>query len=146
MSLELTLQFSDKEIHILFVLFKMNIVSVSIKSFIMMIRKKFKQQEEIKIFFVNIINIKKTLRVKLKTDLWLKLLAHYFKFLNVFDQAEVSKLSFIQSSNKNHKIKLVLNEKNQTLNSFWNSLYSMSHDELLILKKTLINLLNKRFI
>ena len=91
-------------------------------------------------------NIEKTLRVKSKINSWLKLLAHYFKFLNVFDQAEVSKLSFIQSSDKNYKIELVLNEKDQTLNSSWDSLYNMSHDELLILRKTLTDLLNKRFI
>ena len=91
-------------------------------------------------------NIKKTLRVKSKTNSWLKLSAHYFKFLNVFDQTEVSKLSLVQSSDKNHKIELILNKKDQTLNSSWNSLYSISHDELLILRKTFTDLLNKRFI
>ena len=76
----------------------------------------------------------------------MKLLTHYFEFLNVFDQTKVSKLSSVWDSNKNHKIELILNEKNQTLNSFWDSLYSMSHDELLILRKILTDLLNKRFI
>ena len=91
-------------------------------------------------------DIKKTLKVKSKMNSWLKLSAHYFKFLNVFDQIEVSKLLFIQNFDKNHKIKLVLNEKDQTLNLSWDSLYSMSCDELLILKKTFTDLLNKRFI
>ncbi len=54
------------------------------------------------------------------------------------------KLSFLRKEDTDHQIKLEkMNEKE--LKVFWDSLYNMMREKLLMLHKTLTELLNKQF-
>jgi hypothetical protein len=82
----------------------------------MLSQKKFRRQE-VKIFAVSMIDIEKTLKLKTKTNSQDKLSNHYHKFLEVFDQTETDKLLSLCESDKDHQIKLTLNENEKILNS-----------------------------
>ena len=92
-----------------------------------------------KIFSISIRNIEKFLAPKSTTNSVKKLPTEYHDFLNVFFQANSNILLPYRSYN--HKIPL-LKEKTPP----YGPLYSMSHDELKVLKKYLEENFNKRFI
>jgi len=96
-------------------------------------------------FLISIINIKKVLISQKKTDLRTILFDHYYEFLNVFDHTMTEKLSFLKREGIDHWIKLKkVDEKESKV--FWDSLYNMTREKLLMLHKTLTELLNKQFI
>jgi len=91
------------------------------------------------------INIKKVLISQKKTDLRTILSDHYHEFLNVFDHTMTKKLSFLREEGTDHWIELKkINEKE--LKVLWDTLYNMTKEKLLMLHKTLTELLNKQFI
>ena len=91
-------------------------------------------------------NIDKTLKIKSYTNSRKKLLKHYHQYLNVFDRKAADTISSLREKEIDHDIELEKNENEKTSSSFWDSLYNMSQEKLLILRKTLTELLNKRFI
>ncbi len=94
-------------------------------------------------FFMNLIQ-KKEEKQK-KTDLRTILSDHYHKFLNVFNHIMTEKLSLLRKEDINHQIELKeVNEKESKV--LWGSLYNMTREKLLVLQKTLTELLNKQFI
>ncbi len=91
------------------------------------------------------INIEKVLTSQKKTDLRTILSDHYHEFLNVFNHMMTEKLSFLKEEDTDHWIKLEEIDKKES-KVLWDSLYNMIREKLLVLCKTLTELLNKQFI
>ncbi len=90
-------------------------------------------------------DIKKVSISQKKTYLRTILSDHYYKFLNVFDHIMTEKLSLLREEDTDHQIELEeMNKKESKV--FWDSLYNMTREKLLVLQKTLTELLNKQFI
>ncbi len=87
----------------------------------------------------------KILTSQKKTDSRTILFDHYHKFLNVFDHIMTEKLSLLRKEDTDHQIKLKeVNRKESKV--FWDSLYNMTREKLLVLQKTLTELFSKQFI
>ncbi len=96
-------------------------------------------------FLISIINIEKALISQKKTDLRTILSDHYHEFLNVFNHIMTEKLPPLRGEGTDHQIKLKeMNEKESKV--LWDPLYNMMREKLLVLHKTLTELLNKQFI
>jgi len=122
-----------------------NHVMMSVTFFINLIWKKEEKQKKIEVFSVSIINIEKALISQKKTDLRTILSDHYHEFLNVFDHTMTEKLPLLRREDTDHQIELKkVNEKESKV--LWGSLYNMMREKLLMLHKTLTELLNKQFI
>ncbi len=122
-----------------------NYVMMSATFFTNLVQKKEEKQKKIEMFSVSMINIEKALTSQKKTDLRTILSDYYHKFLNVFDHTMTEKLSFLREEDTDHWIKLKeIDEKE--LKVLWDSLYNMTREKLLVLHKTLTELLNKQFI
>jgi len=90
-------------------------------------------------------DIEKVLTSQKKTDLRTILFDHYHEFLNVFDHTMTEKLSLLREEGTDHWIELKeIDEKESKV--LWGSLYNMTRKKLLVLHKTLTELLNKQFI
>ncbi len=124
---------------------KFNYVMMSATFFMNLIQKKEEKQKKIEVFLISMINIEKALTSQKKTDLRTILFDHYHEFLNVFNHTMTEKLSFLREEDTDHQIKLEeVNEKESKVH--WGSLYNMTRKKLLVLCKTLTELLNKQFI
>jgi len=124
---------------------KFNHVMMSATFFTNLIQKKEEKQKKIEVFLTSIIDIEKALTSQKKTDLRTILSGHYHEFLNVFDRMMTEKLPPLREEGTDHQIKLKgVNEKESKV--LWGPLYNMTKEELLVLRKTLTELLNKQFI
>jgi len=124
---------------------KFNYVMMSAMFFTNLVQKKEEKQKKIKVFSVSIINIKKALISQKKTDLRTILSDYYHEFLNVFDHMMTEKLPLLKEEGTDHWIKLKeIDEKESKV--LWGPLYIMMKEKLLMLCKTLTELLNKQFI
>ncbi len=122
-----------------------NYVMMSATFFTNLVQKKREKQKKIEVFSVSMINIKKALTSQKKTDLRTILSDHYHEFLDVFDRTMAEKLPFLREEGTDHQIELEeVNEKESKV--LWGSLYNMTREKLLVLCKTLTELLNKQFI
>ncbi|KAH0841258.1 hypothetical protein FOPE_06543 [Fonsecaea pedrosoi] len=90
-------------------------------------------------------DIDKALAVKKMTDPRTKLPEHLHPFLDVFNRAIADKLPPLRGKGVDHTIDLV-RDNGETPEVPWGPLYSMSREELLVLRKTLMELLDKGFI
>jgi hypothetical protein len=70
---------------------------------------------------------------------------HYHEFLHVFDRDKADQLP-PHREGADHKIELLTGPDGKELEVPWGPLYNMSRDELLVLRKTLTELLDKNFI
>ncbi len=124
---------------------KFNYVMMSATFFMNLIQKKEEKQKKIEVFSVSMTDIEKALISQKKTDLRTILSDHYHEFLNVFDHMMTEKLPPLREEGTDHQIKLEeMNEKESKV--LWGSLYNMMKEKLLVLCKTLTELLNKQFI
>ncbi len=122
-----------------------NHVMMSAMFFTNLIWKKEEKQKKIEMFLISMIDIKKALTSQKKTDLRTILSDHYHKFLNVFNHMMTEKLLPLREEDTDHQIKLKeVNRKESKV--LWDSLYNMIREKLLMLQKTLTELLNKQFI
>ncbi len=122
-----------------------NHVMMSATFFMNLIQKKEEKQKKIEVFSVSIIDIKKALISQKKTNLRTILSDHYHEFLNVFDCIMTEKLPFLREEGTDYQIELKeMNEKESKV--LWGPLYNMIKEKLLVLHKTLTELLNKQFI
>jgi len=122
-----------------------NYVMMSATFFTNLIQKKEEKQKKIEVFSASMINIKKALISQKKTDLRTILSDHYHEFLNVFNHTMTEKLPLLRKEDTDHQIKLKeINEKESKV--LWDPLYNMTKEKLLVLRKTLTELLNKQFI
>src|ERR1700712_4404850 len=106
-----------------------------------------KGRKEVEVFSASMADIEKALskRDKKATDPRTKLPEHYHEFLDVFSPEEAKKLPPLRGAGVDHRIEL---EKvdGKTPEVPWGPLYQMSRDELLVLRTTLTDLLDKGFI
>ncbi len=122
-----------------------NYVIMSATFFTNLIQKKKEKQKKIEMFSISMIDIEKALTSQKKTDLRTILSDHYHEFLNVFDHTITEKLPFLREEDTDHQIELKeVNKKESKV--LWDSLYNMTREKLLMLHKTLTELLNKQFI
>jgi len=122
-----------------------NHVMMSATFFTNLIWKKEEKQKKIEVFLTSMTNIKKALTSRKKTDLRTILSDHYHEFLNVFDHMMTEKLPPLREEDTDHQIELKeVNEKESKVP--WGPLYNMTKEKLLVLRKTLTELLNKQFI
>ncbi len=124
---------------------KFNHIMMLTTFFSNLIQKKEEKQKKIEVFLTSMINIEKVLISQKKTNLRTILSDHYHEFLNVFDHMMTEKLSSLRKEDTDHQIELKeMNEKESKV--LWDSLYNMMKKKLLMLCKTLTELLNKQFI
>jgi len=122
-----------------------NYVMMSAMSFMNLIWKKEEKQKKIKVFLISMTDIEKALISQKKTDSRTILSDHYHEFLDVFDCTMTEKLPPLREEGTDHQIELKgVNKKEPKVP--WGSLYNMTREELLMLRKTLTELLNKQFI
>ena len=99
------------------------------------------------LFAIFLINIQKTLRLKKKINLK-EFFSKFYQdkdYFNLFTKTDNKRLFLLKEPRINHKIKLKkVNRKDIEVS--WSSLYNISREEFLILKKELTKLLNKGFI
>lgn len=108
-------------------------------------QKQRKKPENIQVFAASMADINKALRVKQHTDPATKLPQHFHEFLDVFSYQKSEQLPPLRGPGTDHAIELEkVNGKQPEIP--WGPLYSMSRDELLVLRKTLTELLDKGFI
>jgi hypothetical protein len=121
------------------------LISAAAFSLLVHHRRKRQRQRNIQVFSASLADIEKALAVKKVTDPRTKLPSHYHEFLDVFDRTEADRLPPFRGKGVDHSIEL-LQENGKDSEVPWGPLYSMSREELLVLRKTLIELLDKGFI
>ena len=101
--------------------------------------------DRVEVFAASIADINKALAVRKKTDPRMKLPRQYHQFLSVFDAKEAEKLPPIRGSGVDHAIEIETKD-GQEQRVPWGPLYNMSREELLVLRTTLTEYLDKGFI
>ena len=108
-------------------------------------RRTKQTKRPIQIFSATMGDIQKALTPKSYIDPRTKLPPQYKDFLQLFCPKEASQLPPYRGEGIDHKIELVQNEGKDP-EVPWGPLYSMSQEELMVLRKTLADLLDKNFI
>ena len=108
-------------------------------------RRTKQTKRPIQIFSATMGDIQKALTPKSYIDPRTKLPPQYKEFLQLFCPKEASQLPPYRGEGIDHKIELVQNEGKDP-EVPWGPLYSMSQEELMVLRKTLADLLDKNFI
>ena len=118
---------------------------ISIKAFCMMTTKS--RQRNVEVFSASLRDIAKALdkTKKTKTDPRTKLPSQYLDYLGAFSPTDSDKTPPLRGNGVDHKIELV-KEDGKEPSVPWGPLYNMSYDELLVLRKTLTEYLDKGFI
>ena len=98
------------------------------------------------VFTASMADINKALQKKVYVDPKQKLPSYFHAYLSVFDQKASETLPPPRGSKVDHRIELGKDERGREPEVPWGPLYSMSRDELLVLRKTLSELLDKGFI
>ena len=124
---------------------QMDIQPIGANAFALWNRQK-RKDNRIQVFAASMKDIEKALRPKVPTDPRTKLPPQYHEFLPVFDRSEADKQPPHRGPDIDHKIELNKNADGTTPEPPWGPLYNMSRDELLVLRKTLTELLEKNFI
>ena len=107
--------------------------------------KKEKNKKAVQCFAASMADIEKALAPKKVVNLG-SLPEQYRDFARLFSPKEADKLPPVRGSGIDHAIELKKTKNGKTSKASWRSLYNMSRDELLMLRKTLTDLLNKKFI
>ena len=107
--------------------------------------KKAERNEKVKKNSASMADIDKILKMKPKVELKTIVLEQYWDHLNVFDEEETNQLPPIRGFGIDHQIELLEKERKKPIVP-WGPLYNMSKDELLVLRKTLTEHLDKSFI
>lgn len=123
-----------------------NHLMVSATSFTNLVRKmEKKKQGEIEVFLASMADIEKAWSSKKRSDPRTKLPGHYHDFLDVFDCTMAEKLPPLRGEGTDHRIELEMVDGEEPKVP-WGPLYNMACEELLVLQKTLMELLGKQFI
>ena len=104
------------------------------------------KKQQVEVFAASIADINKALSVKQVTDPQTKLPDQAMKHLAVFDQKKAEALPLLRSTGTDYSIELERDADKKEKEVLQGLLYSMSRDELLVLRKTLTDLLDKGFI
>jgi hypothetical protein len=106
--------------------------------------RRTRKDDRVKIFSASLADINKALQRKICTDPKTKLPSQYREFWALFDQSQADKLPPLRPG-ADHQIQLE-QENGKEAEVPWGPLYNMSREELLVLRKTLTELLDKNFI
>ena len=136
-----SLFFPQSNVNIPSMLPHLDVHSVSAESFKTLLMNRKKNQ----IFSASMVDIDKALRIKEVTDPRTRLPEHYHQYLDVFDQKAADQLP-PHRPGADHKIELNVDEKGRSPEVPYGPLYQMTREELLVLRKTLTELLDKGFI
>jgi predicted aspartyl protease len=117
---------------------------VSATAFSLLAYKRTKRRG-VQVFSATMADIEKALAVKTLTDPRTKLPKHFHEFLDVFDRTDAEKLPPLRGKGIDHAIELD-QQGNVRPEVPWGPLYNMSRDELLVLRRTLTEYLDKGFI
>ncbi len=107
--------------------------------------RRTRRQPNVQLFGCSLHDIEKALRVKTPTDPRTKLPAEYQDFLTLFDHKKADQLPPFRKG-VDHEINLETDPNGRELEPPYGPMYNMSRDELLVLRKTLTELLDKDFI
>ena len=107
--------------------------------------KKEKNKGAVQCFAASMADIEKALAPKKVVNLE-SLPEQYRDFARLFSPKEADKLPPVRGPGIDHAIELEKTEDGKTPEAPWGPLYNMSRDELLVLRKTLTDLLDKGFI
>src|SRR6266480_1433483 len=102
-----------------------------------------KHQRKIAVFAASLADITKALAVKKHTDPKTKLPATYYPWLNAFNRKKADALPPFRGPGIDHSIELEKDSNGNELEAPWGPLYSMSREELLVLRKTLTDYIDK---
>lgn len=102
-------------------------------------------EEGIEVFAVIMANVQRALAPKKHTNPHTKLPTEYQGFLELFKPERASQLPPHRGEGVDHEINLVQQEGKEP-EALWGPLCSMTQEELVVLRKTLANLLDKNFI
>ncbi|KJZ68122.1 hypothetical protein HIM_12487 [Hirsutella minnesotensis 3608] len=108
-------------------------------------RKSRHRDEGVRIFAASLKDIEKALAPKKKSDPREKLPPHYHEYLSVFNRDQADQLP-PHRPGCDHKIQLEKGADGKEKEPPWGPLYGMSREELIVLRKTLTELLDKGFI
>ena len=129
-----------------FVKSKADINQICSSVFVSLVHRARKQPDKgVEIFAASLRDIEKSLAVKKRTDPRTKLPEHYHEYLPLFDMKAADQLP-PHRPGIDHKIELETDENGKEKEVPWGPLYNMSREELLLLRKTLTELLDKNFI
>jgi hypothetical protein len=123
---------------------QVNCVSVSAPSFSYLLRKS-RRDNSVRIFSASIADIDKMLKPKILRDPREKLPAEYYECLDLFSRMLAERLPSHRPG-IDHKIVLEKTPDGRDPEVPWGPLYGMSRGELLVLRKTFTELLDKNFI
>ena len=107
--------------------------------------RRTREDSIISIFAASMKDIDKALQIKAPVDPRPLLPIHYHDFLEVFEPSNATKLP-PHRAGIDHEITLEKDGNGKEKEVPWGPLYSMSRDELLVLRKTLTELLDQNFI
>ncbi|KJZ68382.1 hypothetical protein HIM_12228 [Hirsutella minnesotensis 3608] len=108
--------------------------------------RKFKHRDDgLRIFSASLVDIERALAPRKKSDPREKLPPHYHEYLSVFDRDQADQLP-PHRPGCDHKIQLEKGADGKEKEPPWGPLYGMSREELIVLRKTLTELLDKGFI
>jgi transposase InsO family protein len=108
-------------------------------------RRNHRDTSNLEIFAVTMADIEKALSPRKPIDPRTKLPAQYQEFISLFSPEEAGKLPPYRGEGIDHKIEL-MEQDGKEPQVPWGPLYKMSTEELLVLRKTLTELLDKNFI
>ena len=104
------------------------------------------RKRRVEVFAASMADINKALAVKQITDPQTTLPGWAKEYLDVFDRKKAEVLPPVRGTGVDHSIELEKDANGKDKEAPWGPLYSMSRDELLVLRKTLTDLLDKGFI
>ena len=120
------------------------ICQISAVAFTRLAQGKFRRNTTV--FAASMADIAKALAVKKYTDPRTKLPAVYFPWLDAFDRKKADTLPPLRGPGIDHAIELEKDTNGKEPVVPWGPLYSLSREELLVLRKTLTDYLDKGFI
>jgi len=120
-------------------------VPISANAFMMNLRQRQRGRRKVEVFAASMADIEKALRPRSITDPRTKLPKHFSEFLDVADRTEADKLPPLRGPGIDHHIELQ-EVDGKTPEVPWGPLYKMSREELLVLRKTLTEYLDKGFV
>ncbi|KAJ6436365.1 retrovirus polyprotein [Purpureocillium lavendulum] len=104
-----------------------------------------RDQRGLRVFSASMADIEKALAPKKRTDARERLPTHYHEYLAVFDRDEADRLP-PHRPGSDHRIVLEKDANGREKDAPWGPLYGMSREELIVLRRTLTELLDKGFI
>ena len=125
---------------------KLDIAQISAATMGGFIQRKRCHGQDMEIFAVSLADIQKALAPKRHIDPRTKLPRQYWKYLRLFEQDKAEELPPHRGDGIDHKIELVREESGKDPEVPWGPLYNMTQEELIVLRKTLSELLQKGFI